>query len=179
MWCHGASVVGRTGGQRTAVLFPAPNPRAGKDLMTLERFLGCTGAWLNRNVMQLITRWLHVAMQWNAKIVELHSDWLQLNQDSWPCTTLFHNRLQYHMKIIKLQSDWLAQKHECWACKNQESAPISPDPFPCRGDETKRTEAAFAARLQGFHWSCSMLDYSQRALRYHFVGWRPCTTIKQ
>ena len=25
------------------VLFPDPNPRAGKGLVTLERFLGCTG----------------------------------------------------------------------------------------------------------------------------------------
>ena len=26
------------------VLFPDPNPRVGKGLVTLERFLGCTGA---------------------------------------------------------------------------------------------------------------------------------------
>ena len=49
------------------VSFPAPNPRAGKGLVTLERFLGCAGAWLNRNVMQSITRRLHVATQWNSK----------------------------------------------------------------------------------------------------------------
>ena len=30
-----------------------------------------------------------------------------------------------------------------------------------------------------FSYSCSMLDYSQRALRYRFVGWRPGTLIEQ
>ena len=42
-----------------------------------------------------------------CKIAELHSDWLVLNQDSWPCTTLLRDQIQYHMKIEELQSDWL------------------------------------------------------------------------
>ena len=37
------------------------------------------------------------------KIVELHSDWLVLNQDSWPCTTLLRDQ----MKIEELKSNWL------------------------------------------------------------------------
>ena len=68
-----------------------------------------------------------------CKIVELHSDWLEVNQDSWPCTALLPNRMQSHMKTIELRSDWLTRKHDCWACKNQENAQLSPDPSP-RGD---------------------------------------------
>ena len=41
----------------------------------------------------------------------------------------------------------------------------------------KCTEAAFAICLQRtqvsfFSYNCSMLDYPQRALRYHFTGWQ-------
>jgi len=48
----------------------------------------------------------------------------------------------------------------------------------------KCTEAAFAARFQRmqasvFFYSCSMLDYSQRASRCRFVGWHPGTLIEQ
>ena len=63
----GPCIVGWGGG---GSLVPDPNPCAGKGLVTLERFLGCTfctGTWLNRSVMQSITRQLYVAMQWNAK----------------------------------------------------------------------------------------------------------------
>ena len=49
------------------VSFPSPNPRVGKGLVTLEPFLGSTGAWLNHNVMQSITCPLQVAAQWDAK----------------------------------------------------------------------------------------------------------------
>jgi hypothetical protein len=44
------------------VSFPAPNPRVGKGLVTLERFLDCTGAWLHANIMQSITCQSHVAL---------------------------------------------------------------------------------------------------------------------
>ena len=64
------------------------------------------------------------------KIVEIHSNWQQLNQSSWPCTTLLRNGMRCFMKITELQSDWLARKQKSWACKNQESAQMSPDPIP-------------------------------------------------
>ena len=50
--------------------FPIPSfsTTCGKGLVTWEHFLSCTGAWLNRNVMQSITRQLPVTTQWNAKL---------------------------------------------------------------------------------------------------------------
>ena len=63
-WCIRMQFLPR---RELVVLFSALNPRVGKGLVTLERFLGCTGAWLNCNVMQLITCQLPIAMRWNAK----------------------------------------------------------------------------------------------------------------
>ena len=48
-----------------------------------------------------------------CKVVELHSDWLELNQDSRPCTTLLPNGIQNLMKIEELRSDWLTRKLDC------------------------------------------------------------------
>ena len=109
------------------VSFPAPNPRTRKGLVTLERFLGCAGTWLNRNVMQYRSRAVYTLLC--NGIQNRRAAFL----DSWPCTALLRNRMQYHMKIVELQSDWLVWKQKCWACKNQESAQLSPDPFPRRG----------------------------------------------
>ena len=84
-------------------LVPSPKFPCQEESVTLEEFLGCTGTWL-----------------------ELHSDWLTLNQD---CTMLLCDQIQYHMKFVALQ-DWPTHKQECWACKNQESNELSPVPFP-------------------------------------------------
>ena len=111
------------------VSFPAPNPRVGKGLVTLERFLGCNCG----KVSVTITRQYVRCYATGCKIVELHSDWLVPKQDSWPCTTLPCNKMQYHMKIVELQSDWLARKQKCWACKNQETLNCHQTLFPRRG----------------------------------------------
>ena len=41
-----------------------------------------------------------------------------------------------------------------------------------------RGRCCLSARNVGISF-CSMLDYSQHALRYHFVGWHPGTMIEQ
>ena len=91
------------------VLFPDPNPCTGNGLVTLEQFLGCTGTAMLCNQSRASCTLLCNGMQ----IIEPHSDWLELNQDSCPCTALLLNWIQNHMKILELLSDWFMQKHNC------------------------------------------------------------------
>ena len=63
------------------VSYPAPNSRAGKGLVTLERFLGYTGACMTSCQYYYAINHVPVphcyAMQ--CKIIDLHSHWLVLN----------------------------------------------------------------------------------------------------
>ena len=89
------------------VSYPAPNLHTGKGMVTLERFLGCTGALLHANIMQSITCQSHIATQCNVN----HRTVFSLASVKPPAgivQSLLCNQMQGHMKIVDAAAIWLA-----------------------------------------------------------------------